>query len=155
MLEGTAIYDFDGKNISRRMRNIYEKAVAMEFSVDRLPELGLTRNAVAGGCKNEDGSYVFTDISALRKNRAKIFKLSLGQDVYSGDYTGFAAISADQLLGLQKLACSGFSELKKNGTTILKLEHPGDIFIEKQYNIYKITIAGQKGTNQILINRLN
>ncbi|HWS01518.1 MAG TPA: hypothetical protein VN249_12935, partial [Prolixibacteraceae bacterium] len=155
MMEGTATNDFNGKNISGRMRNIYEKAVAKEFSVDRLPDLGLTRNAVAGGCKNEDGSYVFTDISSLRKNKAKLFKLSFGQDVYSGDYTGFAAISADPLLGLQKLACSGFSELKKNGATILKLEHPGDIFIEKQNNIYKITIAGQKGTNQILINRLN
>jgi hypothetical protein len=155
MLEGSATHDFNGNTISARMRNIYEKAVSREFSVNRIPDLGLTRNAIRGGCKNEDGSFVFTDISSLRKNSSEIFTLSFGQDAYSGDYTGFAAISADPLQGLQKLACAGFSELKKNGITILKLEHPGDIYVEKENNKYQITIAGPVGTNQLVINKLN
>ena len=155
MMEGAATYDFNGNDISARIRSIHEKAIIREFSVNHIPELGLTRNAVAGGCKNEDGSYVFTDISSLRNNKPKIFKLSFGQDVYSGDYTGFAAISADPLWGLQKLACAGFSELNKNGVTILKLEHPGDIFIEKIGKEYQITITGPKENNLLLINKLN
>jgi hypothetical protein len=154
MLEGNAKYDFNGNNISGRMKSILDKAVAREFSVTHLPQLGITRNAVDGGCKNQDGSYVFTDISSLRKKRTKIFKLSLSQDVYSGDYSGFAAILADPGQGLQKMTCAGFSELKKNGVTILKLEHSGDIFIEKQNDTYQVNITGQKGTNQILINKL-
>jgi hypothetical protein len=155
MLAGTANHDFNGNDISARIRNIYEKATTIEFSVDRIPQLGLTRNAVTGGCKNEDGSYVFTDISSLRKNRSATFKLSFGQDIYSGDYKGFAAISADSLQGLQKLACAGFSELKKNGVTILKLEHPGDIMVEKVGKEYQITTTGPRGNNQLLINELD
>jgi len=155
MLAGTATHDFNGNDISARIRNIYEKATTIEFSVDRIPQLGLTRNAVTGGCKNEDGSYVFTDISSLRKNRSATFKLSFGQDIYSGDYKGFAAISADSLQGLQKLACAGFSELKKNGVTILKLEHPGDIMVEKVGKEYQITTTGPRGNNQLLINVLD
>ncbi len=155
MLEGTATHDFDGNYISGRMRNMSEKATVKRFSLHQIPELGLTRNAVVGGCKNEDGSYVFTDISALRNNSPKIFKLSFGQDNYIGDYTGFSAILADPLLGLQKMACAGFSELKKNGVTILKLEQPGDIFVEKVGKEYQITIAGPNKNNQLLINQLN
>ena len=155
MLEGTAKYDFNGNEISERMRNIYNRASTREFSVNHIQDLGLTRNAIAGGCKNEDGSYVFTDISALRKNKSTTFRVSFGQDVYSGIYTGFAAISADSLQGLQKLACAGCSELKKNGITILKLEQPGDIFVEKVGKEYQLTITGPKENNQLLINELN
>jgi len=155
MMAGAAAYDFNGNDISVRIRSIYEMAIIKEFSVNRIPELGLTRNVLAGGCKNEDGSYVFTDISSLRNNRPKIFKLSFGQDIYSGDYSGFSAILADPLLGLQKLACAGFSELKKNGVTILKLEYPGDIFVEKVGKEYQVTITGPKENNQLLINKLN
>jgi len=155
MLEGTATHDFDGNDISGRMSNILDKAVVREFSVDQLKELGLTRNAIDGGCKNEDGSYVFTDISSLRKKKSASFKLSFGQDTYRGDYIGLATISADSLQGLKKLACTGFSELKKNGVTILKLEHPGDIFVERVGRKYQITIAGPSENNQLLINELD
>ena len=153
MLEGTATHDFEGSDISGRIKKIQDLAVVKGFSTDRLPELGLTRNAVDGGCKNEDGSYVFTDIVSLRKSRPVTFNVTFGQDVYTGAYNGFAAISADPLQGLQKLVCAGFRELKKNGIPILKLEHPADIFVEKQEAGYRITIA-DKEQNKLTINKL-
>ncbi|MEI7423825.1 MAG: hypothetical protein WCK18_17105 [Prolixibacteraceae bacterium] len=153
MLEGNAPHDFDGSDISGRMQKIEDQATVKGFSIDRLSELGLTKNAVKGGCKNEDGSYVFTDIASLRKSRTVTFKVTFGQDVYTGEYTGFAAISADPQQGIQKLACAGFRELKKNGVTILKLERPADIFVEKQEAGYKITIA-DKEQNKLTVNKL-
>jgi hypothetical protein len=153
MLEGTATQDFNGSDISGRIQKIQDLATVKGFYVDRIPELGLTRNAVAGGCKNEDGSYIFTDIASLRKSRLVSFNVTFGQDVYTGDYTGFAAIAVDPKQGLQKLACAGFSELKKNGVTLLKLEQPADIFVEKQDAGYKITIA-DKEINKLTINKL-
>lgn len=153
MLEGTATNHFNGNDITGRIQKIQDKATVKGFSIDRLPELGLTRNAVAGGCKNEDGSYVYTDIASLRNSRPVIFKVNFGQDVYTGEYTGFAAISADPQQGLKKLACAGFVELKKNGISILKLEHPADILVEKQNAGYRITIS-DKEINKLTINKL-
>lgn len=154
MLEGTATNDFNGSDITSRIQKIEELATVKGFSVNRLSELGLTRNAVKGGCKNEDGSFVFTDITSLRKSRTVPFKVTIGRDEYAGDYTGFAAIAAEPRNGLHKLACAGFSELKKNGITILKLERPADIFVEKQEAGYRITISDKSEDNKLLINKL-
>jgi len=155
MMEGSAKRDFNGNDISERMKNILEKSVAQEFSIRKIPNLGIRKNAVAGGCKNEDGSIVFTDIESLRNKKSKTFKMLVNQDVYSGEYIGFAAIYANPDNGLEKFACSGFKELKKNGATILKTEYPADIFIEKKNNEYLVTIADPEGTNKLVVDNLN
>ncbi len=155
MIEGAANQDFNGNNISERIKNICRKSVSQEFSVGKIPNLGISKNAISGGCKNEDGSFVFTDIKSLRNKNSKTFKITINHDVYTGEYVGFAAISANTHNGLEKFACSGFKVLKKNGMTILKLEHPADIFMENKNNEYLVTIADPEGTNKLITNNLN
>lgn len=155
MMEGSARLDFNGNDISERMKNICRKSVTQDFSVRKIPNLGIGKNEVEGGCKNEDGSFVFTDIKSLRNHKPRTFEVSVNQDVYTGEYAGFAAISANPGKGLERFACSGFKELRMNGLTILKLEHPADIFIEKKNNRYEVTIADPKGTNKLVVQKLN
>jgi len=155
MMEGQASYDFEGNDITGRMNNIRTKSIEKEFSVRKLSNLGIHKNAIVGGCKNEDGSYVFTDIKSLRNNSSKTSEINVNGDVYSADYCGFFAISADSGNGLKKITGTGLREVRKNGVIILKLNHPADIYIEKQNQIYRITIADQTRTNQLLINKLN
>ena len=155
MMEGTADRDFEGNDITGRMEKIYAGSTETKFSVRKISNLGIKKNAIAGGCKNEDGSFVFTNIRSLRKNRSVTSEIKIDKDLFSVEYTGFSAISVVQEKGLEKLAGAGFMELKKNGDTILKLEHPADIFVEKQNGNYRITIADPTGTNRILMNTLN
>jgi hypothetical protein len=155
MMEGTAKQDFEGNNITERMKIIYSNSVAAEFSVQKIPNLGIRKNAVRDGCKNEDGSFVFTNIRSLRKNKSVSFEISVNRDVYAADYIGFSAIAADPQRGLEKFACAGFKELKKNGITILKLAVPADIFIEKNNNEYRVAIADPNKINKLVVNKLN
>ncbi len=155
MVEGQATYDFEGNDITGRMKNIYAKSMEKKFSIRKISNLGISKNAIPGGCKNEDGSYVFTDIKSLRNNNSITSEINVKGDVYSADYTGFFAISADPVDGLIKITGSGLREVRKNGVIILKLNHPADIYAEKQNDIFRITIAGQTVTNQLLINKLN
>lgn len=154
MMEGTARLDFDGNDITERMKNIYRNSVSAEFSVQKIPNLGIRKNAVRNGCKNEDGSFVFTDIRSLRNNNPGSFEISVNRDVYAAGYMGLAAISADPQRGLEKFACSGFKELKKNGTTIFKLAEPADIFIEKKNGEFRVTIADPGKSNKVVVNNL-
>jgi hypothetical protein len=79
----------------------------------------------------------------------------VNRDVYAADYIGFSAIAADPQRGLEKFACAGFKELKKNGITILKLAVPADIFIEKNNNEYRVAIADPNKINKLVVNKLN
>ncbi|MEI7830631.1 MAG: hypothetical protein WCI31_12725 [Prolixibacteraceae bacterium] len=155
MIEGTATHNFKGENISGRMAKIYEKAVVQEFSIRDIHKLGIEKNAIKGGCRNEDGSIVFTDIKSLRNQSSTSFSINSGKNNYEAKYIGFAAILADPVKGLQKFAATGFSELRKNGEVILKLEHPADIYLEKQHDVYQITIADQPESNKLIVDKLN
>ncbi len=155
MLEGTATHNFKGENITARMAEIQKKATVHAYSVKALSELGLSKNAISDGCKNEDGSYLFTNIKSLRKNRLTSFSIQAGNDSYSARYIGFAAIWSDPEKGLTKFASTGLKELLKNGKVFVSFDRPACVFIEKQNDKYLITVEDQTGTKKIVRNNLN
>jgi hypothetical protein len=154
MIEGDATHNFQGERITDRLAAIYRKATIRSFSVNKIPKLGIAQNEIVDGCRNEDGSYVFTDIKSVQTNRAASFSIHVGDDNYSAEYHGLAAIAVDPQKGLQKFACAGFRELRKNGQVILSLTDKADVFVEKQVDGYQISIADPAGSNKIIVNQL-
>ena len=130
MINGMATTDFTGNDVSERFKKIQAKAVATTFSINDLPKLGLQKNDVENGCKNEDGSYVFSDYNSLKTNQPTIFSVTIDGDNYTGTYVGMAAIAADKKVGIKKFAATGFAVLKKNDKVILHFTQPTDIQIE-------------------------
>jgi hypothetical protein len=130
MMEGTATCDFDGQDISDRFKTLYTLVTVKKFAVDQIPQLGISKNRIPDGCKNEDGSYVFTDQKSLETDVAAEFSIRVDEDMYTGVYKGLAAVQIDGKAGLKKLAAAGFKELRKNGKVILDFEKPTDVFID-------------------------
>ncbi len=154
MVEGNADHDFKANDISTRFAAIYNKATVKGYSIDGLSKLGLQKNWLPDGCKNEDGSYVFNNRASLISDAVASFSVSFGGDVYTGKYKGLAVLKADKKTGLQKLAATGCSELTKNGKVILQFAHPVDVFVEKKNNKTNMIIADGKQTVKPLINKL-
>lgn len=154
MIEGDATHNFKGERITDRMAAIYQKATIRRFSVNNIPKLGIAQNTISDGCRNGDGSYVFTDIESVQTNRAASFSIHSGDNNYSAAYHGLAAIAVDPQKGLQKFSCAGFRELRKNGQVILSLSHRSDIFVEKKGDTYLIAITDPEGSNKIVVNHL-
>lgn len=152
MIEGEATHGFQGNDIALRFKQVAEKATITSFDLSKLDMLGIGKNAVNGGCLNEDGSYVFTDITSHRSGKQTIFKIMSGGHEYSAFFSGFAAIDAGE--GLSKFTASGFTELRKNGEVILSLSLPGDIYVEKTQVDYIIELIDPEGTNKVEINAL-
>jgi len=152
MIEGAATHNFDGVKIPERLESIYSKATVQGFSIKAISKLGIEKNAIASGCRNEDGSYVFTDIQSLRKDKTASFSIRVNKDIYSAEYRGLAAISINGKNELKKFACSGFKELRKNGIVIFSLQSPSDVLLEKQGENIQIAIKGQ---NKIIVNELS
>jgi len=143
MIEGPAKYDYHGNDVSSRFQAIYEKATVNAFSMDRVEELGIPKNDIPNGCRMEDGSIVMSDLVSIEKNTPEAFSLMMDGDRYEGAYTGVLAILANKKEGLLKLACGNFKELKKNGSVILELKKPADMYLEKQKKQYKLWILVQ------------
>ncbi len=141
MIEGAADHDFSGKDISGRYNAIDEKATVMGYSVENLAKLGLQKNRLTDGCKNEDSSYVFTDENSLRTASIASFTVKIDGVEYSGKYKGIALIAADQPSGLRKFTAAGFTELSRNGKVILSFQKPVNIYLEKQNGKYELTVA--------------
>ena len=154
MIEGTADHDFKANDISKRFASIQEKATVKGYSVEALPKLGLTKNLLPDGCKNEDGSYVFIDRNSLLTNETAAFRVSLNGDDYSGSYKGIAIIAADKKRGFSKLAVAGMKELRRNGEVILSFKNPVDVFAEKLEGRTDITIADPDHLVVPLVNKL-
>ncbi len=140
MIEGKANRDFAGNLIEKRLQTLYQKATVNGFSIDKLPMLGIAKNYLEDGCKNEDGSYVFTDLPSLRSRIPAHFAIKEG-DTYTGSYTGLAVILADKKNGLQKFAAAGCTELAKNGKVLFRFEKPVDLFLEKKGGKLTMTLA--------------
>ena len=136
MIEGTANRDFKANDITKRFGAIYEKATVKGYSVEALPRLGLGKNLLPDGCKNEDGSYVFTDRNSLITDALARFSVSLNGDKYSGTYKGIAILAADKKHGLSKLAVTGLKDLLLNGKPILSFRSPGGCFYGKTGRTY-------------------
>ena len=130
MINGTATTDFMGNDVTNRFKKIYDKAVATSYSIADIPKLGIQKNAIENGCKNEDGSITFTDYISLKLNRPTTFSVNIDGDTYTGNYIGMAAIAASKQAGLKKFTATGFTELKKNEKIILQFNKPTDILLE-------------------------
>jgi len=145
---------FKGNNIADRFRLIEEKATVKGYSVEDLPMLGIAKNRLADGCKNEDGSYVFNDNPSLRTNSTANFTLEADDDIFTGQYKGIAVISLDKKSGVKKLAATGFSELRKNGKVILSFKEPVDLFVTKMGGKLKMILADPSNKIKPLVNKL-
>ncbi len=154
MIEGTADHDFKANDVSKRFASILENATVKGFSLEALPQLGLTKNLLPDGCRNEDGSYVFIDRNSLITDAMATFRVNLDGDDYSGSYKGIAIIAADKKLGLHKLAAAGMKELRRNGEIILSFKNPVDLFIQKMNGQTILTIADPDQRIVPLVNKL-
>ena len=154
MIEGNADRDFKGNTISTRFKTIYDKATVLGYSVEKIAALGLQKNLLPNGCKNEDGSYTFNDLTSLRTGNAETFTITVDGDVYSGQYRGLAVVKVGKQTGLQKLAATEFSQLTKNGQVIFSLQNPADVFIEKKNGEVKIILADKSKKLKPTVNKL-
>ncbi len=154
MLNGLADRDFKAQNITKRFKAIYEKATVKGYSLEGLSRLGILANRLPDGCRNEDGSCVFTDRNSLVTSAIAKFSIDMDGDLYSGTYKGMAIIDADKKSGLKKFAATGFTELGMNGKTILSFGKPVDIFIERQNGKIKIIVADESKSIVPTINTL-
>ncbi|OYU54793.1 MAG: hypothetical protein CFE25_12405 [Chitinophagaceae bacterium BSSC1] len=130
MMVGTATHDFEGKDIINRMDLIVDKATVKGFNIAAIPDLGIPKNAIKGGTKNQDGSYVFTDTLGFRKDKPAKFSFQQNGNTYSGNYKGLIAIKIAADGSLEKLAGSGFQNLMKNGQSFFSLSQEADLFFE-------------------------
>ena len=154
MIEGTADHDFRANYITKRFKAISDKATVKGYSIEALPILGLSKNLLPDGCKNEDGSYVFTDRTSLITDAMATFSATIDGDLYSGSYKGIALLAADKKRGIYKLAATGLKELSRNGEPILSFRDPVDLFLENFNGQYKITLADPSKSIVPLINKL-
>lgn len=142
MLHGDASYDFEGHDVRARFAALKAKATVVGFNPGKLAALGAEKNLVPGGCRNGDGSYVFTDYASLdEKNPAHAQTIATGGKTYAFDYRGLAAIRADAD-GLQKFTARGFTELKRDGETVLRLDTPATVEIVREKDGLHITLEG-------------
>ncbi|MBB5441157.1 hypothetical protein HDC92_004862 [Pedobacter sp. AK017] len=154
MIEGKADRDFKGKLIAARFKSIYDKATVRGYQIEGLSRLGLKKNFLPDGCKNEDGSYVFTDLNSLRTGRTASFALRINGDKYTGEYKGLAVLAADKKTGVKKFAAAGCKSLSRNGQLVLSFSKPVDFYMEKKNGILQMTIADGKRSATPLINKL-
>ncbi len=154
MIEGAANYDFKGNNISDRFRLIADKATVQGYSVENLSMLGLTKNRLTDGCKNEDGSYVYNDRPSMLTNSIATFTLNIDDDLFTGQYKGIAVISVDKKSGVKKFAATGFTELRKNGKIILSFKDPVDLYLTKAGGKLQMILADPSNKIKPLINKL-
>ena len=154
MIEGKADHDFEANNITKRFGAIYEKATVKGYSFEALSKLGISKNLIPDGCKNEDGSYTFIDRNSLITDALARFNVTLDGDKYSGTYKGIAILAADKKHGISKLAVTGLKELQLNGETILSFNKPVDVFAEKKEGHTTLTIADPTHKVVPLVNKL-
>ena len=148
MVEGKAINDFGGKDITARWKKIADKAMSTKFSIEDIAQLGVTKNGLMDGALNEDGSYTFTNPEALKSNVVTRFSFTKNGTVFSGNYSTLAVIKVDSKGEVQKFAVTGFSSLRKNGQVIFSLDKPADVFMEMKNGIYNVIIADETKTIQ-------
>lgn len=150
MLEGTATRDFRGDDVAGRFQKIAARATVSGFDVARLREIGAQTNPLADGAFLEDGSVIFSDYNSWYNHREKPFSVKLSGHQFSGSYLGVCALKADANGDIEKLACGGFTQLKRDGQTIFSLDQPADIVVRRTgQGGYDAIIVGSR-TNQFI-----
>lgn len=153
MIEGNADRDFNANEISKRFNAIYKKATVKGYSVENLSQLGIQKNRLPDGCKNEDGSFVFTNFNSLVTGNDTTFSVNIAGDNYTGRYSGLAILKADKG-GLEKFAANGFKQLSQNGKMILSFQKPVNLFITRHNGKANIIIKDGSKTIKPLVNKL-
>jgi hypothetical protein len=141
MTEGQVHLDFDGKPLDDRWKKIASKAVATTYSLSNIEKLGVIKNGLDDGAKNEDGSYTFTNPDGLITGKTANFRIAQNGKIFKGNYSALAAIKTDKTGRLEKLAATGMSELTCGDKTILKLSKPADVYLEWKQGRPIITVA--------------
>jgi hypothetical protein len=154
MIEGNADHDFKANNISARFKAIKDKATVNGYSVENLSKLGLQKNLLPDGCRNEDGSYTFNDRPSLITVAIANFSVSFEGDIYTGQFKGLTVIKANKKTGLQKFSAAGCKQLTKNGQVILSFAKPTDVFVERREGKIFMVIAERNYAVKPLIYKL-
>ncbi len=144
MLEGTATRDFYGNDITSRFQKIAQAATVRGFDVAKLPEIGAKTNSVPHGSFLEDGSVIFSDYASWHKHQPEPFLVKLSGHTFSGSYIGVCALKANSAGEVVKFACGGFTDLKRDGQTIVSLEQSADIVLRRTgRGNYNAIVVGQ------------
>lgn len=141
MMEGTATMDLQANDVTARFNAILDKTTVKGYSISQLPKLGLKMNLLPDGCRNEDGSYVFTQLRSLTSLYSYTFSVDIDREVYDGTFRGLAIISADKKVGVRKFAAHEFTQLRRNRKVILNFDTPVDVFMERVDGKPVMTIA--------------
>jgi hypothetical protein len=154
MIEGKATHNFGANDISNRFQSIYNKATVVGYDIDKLSQLGLKKNWIKDGCKNEDGSYVFSNRNSLVTDTIATFSINIDGVNFSGKYKGLVALKTSKDNNIQKIAASGLQELSKNGQIILAFKQPTDVFYSQVGSTNTFTIADPSNTIKPLVFKL-
>ena len=144
MVEGSATYDFEGKDVSKQWNKIIEKSICKSFLINDIPKLGISKREFQNGVLNEDGSYTFTGIKEMQ-----VLKSGKNGDTFTIKCNGLAAIRTSDSGKLEKFVATDFSSLTVNGKTILSVEKPTDISVVVNNGIAEITIADKDKNNKV------
>jgi hypothetical protein len=147
MLEGDATHGFNGEDIAARFQAMAQRATVRGFDLQRLDSLGAKVNTLPNGAWMEDGAVVFTDYESWQSNHAKPLAVTIGGHEFSGSYIGVCALKIDPAGEVERFACGGFRELRRNGQVILSHDNPADLFITRAANgEYKAIVVDSAGT---------
>lgn len=151
LIDGPALYDYNGKNMENTWRSIKAKAVADSFSLDNVAKLGVSKNELKDGVPNGNGEYTFTSIESLQNDAPATFSFTDHGNTFTGTYKGLAAIKVDEKGNLVKFAGTSFGSLSKNGKELFHLSKPADVFISVKNEIMNTTIADETKSINLFI----
>jgi hypothetical protein len=144
MLEGNATHDFMGGDVRERFAALKAKATVTGFNPGKLADIGAVKNTVPDGCRNGDGSYVFTDYASLDPAKpARTQSVVIAGATYAFDYRGLAVILADAD-GLKKFSARDFTAITRDGETLLRLDTPATVEVVREKDgRLSVTIEGE------------
>ncbi|MEI6753306.1 MAG: hypothetical protein WCK78_09050 [Paludibacter sp.] len=142
MVEGSATYDFDGNTVGKQWNEIADKALVKSFNVADISKLGIAKREFENGVLNEDGSYTFTGIKGSQQ-------LTNGNNSFTINCNGLAAIQLDETGNLKKLVATAFSSLIKDGKTLFSLTKPADISVVVTNGVAEIIVADESKTIRV------
>ncbi len=142
MVEGNATKDFFANDIVARWKKVTSKAIAQNFDINAIKQLGVKKNKFRNAIKMLDGSWIFSDYETFIQNNNSVFKQLIDGNVYEGNYCGYAAIKVKNK-SIEKFAATSIQSLKINDKVVFALSEPADVLIEKKDANYIITLTGK------------
>jgi hypothetical protein len=153
LIEGTATHDFKGNDISEEWKQIAGKAVANSFSLENVSKLGVPANKLVDGVENANGVYTFTNAASLETGKPASFSFNYQGNAYEGTYHGLVSIQINPEGKVQKLAATGFEELKKNGKPVISLSKSADLYLSKEGDQYHAVVADPQKSVSVTFNQ--